>query len=144
MFYSFGTSFLVAVNGQAHPFPSVIAWNACYISLSGSSLTHQRSRRESPYLSQLPPTKPRDLLGYWIHSIRCSVNLVKHFHLIILYPMLMCFTFPLRILTHIQSKPKPPSNQVRFDSGESNDEGDEDDNDDDQDGVKERRGHRED
>ena len=111
MFYSFGTSFLVAVNGQAHPFPSVIAWNACYISLSCSSLTHQRSRRESPYLSQLPPTKPRDLLGYWIHSIRCSVNLVKHFHLIILYPMLMCFTFPLRILTHIQSKPKPPSNQ---------------------------------
>ena len=36
------------------------------------------------------------LLGYWIHGIRCSVNLVKPFHLIILYPMLMCITFPLQ------------------------------------------------
>jgi len=48
----------------------------------------------------------------------------------------MCITFPLQTLTHIQSKPKPPSNQVPFDSGEGNAEGDEDDNDDDQDGVK--------
>ncbi|KAL9709810.1 hypothetical protein Ac2012v2_006864 [Leucoagaricus gongylophorus] len=36
--------------------------------------------------------------------------------------------FPFAIVTHTQSKPKPPSNQVRFDS----------------DRVKERRGHRED
>ena len=52
--------------------------------------------------------------------------------------------FPFAIVTHTQSKPKPPSNQVRFDSGEGNAEGDEDENDDDQDRVKERRGHRED
>ena len=144
MVYGLDTSLLVAVNGQTRPFPSLIAWDAFYTSLFCSSLTHQRLRRESPCFSQLPPTKPREFA--WLldsrHQMLSKLGKTLPPNHFVSYANV--HYFPFAIVTHTQSKPKPPSNQVRFDSGEGNAEGDEDENDDDQDRVKERRRHRED